>query len=55
MGGEQEWADASARRHEEWEPTSEEEAMEDHGWERIEWEAAEPLARGQAWDAVGVG
>ena len=45
----------SARRRDEWEPTSDEEVMEDQGWEQVGWAAVEPLARGQAWDAVGVG
>ena len=53
-GSARERADESTRRHGGWEPTSEEEAMEEDSWETMG-EAVEPLARGAAWDAVGVG
>ena len=55
IGGERERADVSTRRQGGWEPTSEEEAMEDDSWEKTGGETVEPLARGAAWDAVGVG
>ena len=55
MGGARERADESTRRQGGWEPTSEEEAMEDDSWEKTGGETVEPLARGAAWDAVGVG